>query len=351
MEALVLDANFRSIAVVDTFDSFIWTDRYNKCGDFEIYGPVTSEMLNALTQDRYLWVKGSRNLMIIEQREIASDVDNYDKLTVTGRSLDSILERRIIWGQTVLSGSFQNGIKQLLTANVISPTIADRAIPNFIFEESTDSRITALTVEAQFYGENLLESIQKLCDDKKVGFEVVLNGSNQFVARLYFGTDRSYAQTTNPYVIFSPNYDNLITSDYVETNKTLKTASLVAGEGEGSARKMTSAGSGSGLSRRELFVDAGDISSTTDTGTLTDADYMAQLVQRGTSELAKNKATSTFEGKAEMFRSWMYGKDFYMGDIVQVATDHGITSTSRVIELIHSEDGSGTSVYPTFATV
>lgn len=37
MELLVLNTTFESIAVVDTYESLIWTDRYNAYGDFEIF--------------------------------------------------------------------------------------------------------------------------------------------------------------------------------------------------------------------------------------------------------------------------------------------------------------------------
>ena len=36
MELLVLNTDYESIAVIDTYESFIWTDRYNSYGDFEI---------------------------------------------------------------------------------------------------------------------------------------------------------------------------------------------------------------------------------------------------------------------------------------------------------------------------
>ena len=37
MEVLVLNTEFESVAIIDTFESLIWTDRYYEAGDFEIY--------------------------------------------------------------------------------------------------------------------------------------------------------------------------------------------------------------------------------------------------------------------------------------------------------------------------
>ena len=58
-------------------------------------------------------------------------------------------------------------------------------------------------------------------------------------------------------------------------------------------------GVGTGLNRRELYTDARDVSSTVDNETLTDAEYNAQLSQRGLENLAENIATKSFEGKVK----------------------------------------------------
>ena len=105
-----------------------------------------------------------------------------------------------------------------------------------------------------------------------------MNDKKQFVFKLYAGADRTYAQTENPYVVFSPKFENIANSNYLESKKEYKNVALVAGEGEGAERKTTSVGEGSGLERRELFVDARDISTTTeDNVTLSDEEYKKQL--------------------------------------------------------------------------
>jgi hypothetical protein len=106
LELLVLDASLKSVAVIDTFKSLIWTERYSSYGDFEIYTNVNETALKNLRQDFYLWLRESEQLMIIEQLRIESDAENGNYLAVTGRSLESVLERRIIWKQTLLNGNF-----------------------------------------------------------------------------------------------------------------------------------------------------------------------------------------------------------------------------------------------------
>lgn len=172
------------------------------------------ELLEFLKEDYYLWIKESEHCMIIEDLSIDSDVEEGNHIIVTGRSLESILERRIVWGQKILTGNLQNAIQILLNESIISPSIADRKIGNFIFEPSTDEKITKLVIDAQYTGDDLYSIISGLCAKNNIGFKIVLNDSNQFVFSLYAGVDRSYDQTENPYVIFSPNFENIINSNY-----------------------------------------------------------------------------------------------------------------------------------------
>lgn len=357
MDLYILDPNFNAIAILDYYESLIWTERYYREGDFEIYTTARKDIIETLKEDNYIWTKDSEDTMIIEQVQLSSDVENGDDFIVTGRSLVSILHRRIIWTQTVLSGNFQDEIERLLNENVINPTIPERKIPNFIFQKSTDERITSLTLEStQCFGDDLYDVVSTLCEMKEVGFKVVLSDANEFIFSLYVGEDRSYDQFKNPYVIFSSNFDNIINSNYLESKKTLKTVTLVAGEGEGSERKTIVVPSDAekaktGLNRREMFSDAGDISSSVDGETISDSEYNAQLTQRGEEELSKNIITKSFEGEVDTTELFQYGVDFYKGDIVQIANEYGIEGKSRIIEIVRSHDDSGIDILPTFAAI
>lgn len=352
MDLTVLNTNLDAISIVDTYESFIWTDRYYKYGDFELYAAMREGILDFIRQDYYLQSRDSDHVMIIEKLLISSDVEDGNHITITGRSLESILDRRIIWGQKTLSGNLQNGIKTLLNESIISPSDKNRKIDNFVFEASDDPAITKLTIEAQYTGDNLYDVIQKICEERSIGFKVTLNDKKQFVFKLYAGTNRSYDQTEVPYVVFSPNFENIINSNYVESKSSLKNITLVGGEGEGAARKYTTVGSGSGLNRRELFTDARDISSDIGNGNvLTDAEYTAQLKQRGNEKLAENTDITSFEGQVETTVMFRYGEDFFNGDVVQIANEYGHETTARILEIVISENEEGTSVYPTFKTI
>ena len=57
MELLVLNTDFESIAVLDVYESLIWTDRYNSYGDFEMFFAMEESSLAFLKEDNYLWLK------------------------------------------------------------------------------------------------------------------------------------------------------------------------------------------------------------------------------------------------------------------------------------------------------
>lgn len=351
MEVSVLDKTFQRICIIDTFESLLWTERFNGAGNFEVYTPVDLSLLLQAKQNYYAWLRDSEQVMIIEEIQIASEVETGAHMTISGRSLESMLDRRIIWSQTILNGNLQNGVKKLIDENVINPSIADRKIPNFIFEASTDPAITSLSIRAQYTGDNLYDTLVTICDAYHIGFKVTLNEKNQFVFKLYAGEDRSYGQSKNPYVIFSPQFENIIYSNYIESEKTLKNVTLVAGEDSGTSRRTRIVGSGKGLERRELYTDARDIQSETSEGKIPDAEYNEQLDQRGRENLADHTVTKLIEGQVEAIKTFVYGIDFFKGDIVQLVNEFNMEAKVRVSEFVRAQDTTGYNTYPTFSVV
>ena len=352
MELILLNQSHIKLLVIDTKTSMIWTDRYNKAGDFEIHFSTKSDLYAYIQKRYYLMLDMSRHQMIVENILIKSDAENGDLVKASGRSLESILERRIVWGQRDITGTPQDIIKTIITESIISPVNTDRQISNFIFEDSADPIILGLTsISLQLMGDNLYELITQLCKAFGIGFQITVNTSGQFVFKLYVGVDRSQAQFVNPYVTFSSENDNIVSSEYLTTIVNQKNVSLTAGEGEGNLRKMISCGSGSGIERREIFTDASDISSQVDGTSLTTEEYDARLTERGNTDLAQYNEEEMFSGQADATRSYIYGEHFYMGDIVQTADNYGHSGQSIISEFTIVSDQGGLSMYPTFENI
>lgn len=354
MKLNLLDENLELVDVIDKFSSLIWTDRFYEPGDFELYIPYTKHFVDVLKMGYYLTQKQSNKVMIIESIEFSSSLDEGTIIIVTGRSLESILDRRIIWNLTILDGNMQNQLEILLNDNVINPKISYRAIKNFIFRKVSNPIINSAHVTGKYYGDKLLDVVVNQCKEKKIGFSIELSDDNKFVFSLETGTDRSYDQNDVPYMVYSQKYNNLINSRYIISEKTYKNVALVVGEKypESEERKTEVTGSitSSGLDRRELYSDANDISSSLDDGeVMPDSTYFQLLRQRGNKDLLDYKTTELFDGDMETTRS-EYRKDFFMGDIVQISDTYieVVNTKARIIEMIFSQDKNGFSAYPTF---
>lgn len=367
MDVYVLNTKFETIGIVDSYESFIWTDRFDEYGDFEIMLSPYSQIMDYLIPGNYLWRKDSDHVMIIKTIRIKTSSVESPEAYVIGESLESILKNRVIDSQTILNDTLQNGIEKLLNSTIISPSLSARKIPNFIFKASSDRRITSLKLNAQYFGENLYDVISDLCYSEHIGFKVTLNDKNQFVFELYAGTDRSYDQTDNPYVIFSPHYDNLLNSEYLFDVTNVKNVAYICGEEQDEEEKesgeivihpqvVTSTGDATGLGRKEIFVDGSSLkmSYRTDDGKtiyFSTSEYKDQLIQKGKEELAEYYADENFNGQVANGVQWTIGVDFFMGDIVEIENEYGQSSKSRIVEIITSEDTSGLTFYPSFEAI
>lgn len=349
---ILLDKDLTPIDHIDVYDSAIWAERHREHGDFELYGRPQVLISKGVTTGRFLARQGSDRVMFIENVSITTDVDEGAYATVTGRSLECMLKRRVLWPPVAVNGTVPSVIRHLLESTVINPSDSRRRIPNFVMQEPTDSYISETEMSAQFAGETVYDAIVAICEVYDLGFKIVVN-DGVFVFILYKGTDRSFNQDTNPYVIFSPDFDNLSGSSYSHATDTMTTFAYVAGEeSEDSSRLTAEVDLGpTGLDRIELFVDAGDVLSTDEDGNeYTEEEYGAFLEERGLESLSENSATEFFEGSMDTHGAFIYGQDFFLGDTVQIKNEFGISAASQVLEIVYTKDSTGETIIPTFAT-
>ena len=223
MDFRILDSNFIDRVLLDRYESLLWVDRYDEPGDFELYTPPTDELLKYCQIGNYIYSKESEHLMIIESVQLTTSYENGSRIIIKGRSIECILERRILWYKTQFRKNLEDGIRQILDYSIIQPDDEDRKIDNFTFEYSGDSSINSFIVDLEFeIGTDLLTVIETLCKAANLGFKLTLNSSNQFVFKLYNGVNRSYSQNRVPWVVFSNRFENLITNEFASDATTYK---------------------------------------------------------------------------------------------------------------------------------
>lgn len=342
MIPIIMNKDLVKLAMIEDYSSFIWTTRYYSCGDFELVCPADLDHINLLQIGYYVMRDDDENVGIIEDIEMSKDEDQNEQMIVIGRFLSCILGRRIIATQTQLYGTVSAGVNALINDAIVNPVITARKIDNFAVNWTSFSA----RLDAQYTGKNLLETIEDICETNHLGFKTTLSGGT-FLFTLYEGVNRSYSQSENPYVVFSDEYDNLVSSTYAAQSSEKVTDVLVAGEGEGLDRKTlwVSRENPTGLDRYEAYHDQRNMS--TNDGAVSDEEYQQQMKEEGLEQLTT--LTEAFEGTV-YFDNIKYREDVNVGDICVIKNDKwGVYINSRLIEVIESVGESGEyEVVPTF---
>lgn len=81
---------------------------------------------------------------------------------------------------------------------------------------------------------------------------------------------------------------------------------------------------------------------------LRDVVYTIYLITRGYEKLAEYGITKSFEGSIEADTTFKFKKDYFLGDIVTVKNEYGISEKARIIEVIETFDDNGKSIEPKF---
>lgn len=340
--------------VIDTFQSLIWNVQFFGDSEFELVVAGTPKNIKRLTvgkclvRDVDMSANEFNNVMLIESRQLEFDIEKGWTLTVKGAGLKKIVGRRVVWQQTNLTGSVETGIRYVVTENIINPSDPDRKIDNFILDTAmgiVDKFEDNADFDVQLLGENLAEWITNACTTFGIGWDVSIK-DGKYVFSLKKGTDRTFDQSKNIPVVFSPEYDNLISSIYTYDQENYKNAAIVGGEGEGTAQRVAYIGTAAGLDRFETYVDGTSVSSNGEIITL--ETYMKMLQNYGTAEIGKTAYSEKFEGSVIPNGMYNYGEHYFLGDLVQIENENGISASTRIIEIIYSEDENGWALTPTF---
>ena len=355
VDVYVLDNEFEDEFIFERCESVIWNEYMSGAGDFELYTPLLSSMIPYIKEDICLRIPQSEVMMFIENWEIDITEDRGIYVRVKGRSVLAWLERRVLSTTYEFKGSVQDTILKLLDEHVINPKDTKRKIPDISYKKSAHTGITSKELTFQATGDNLLDLIISLAAEFKFGVKMgpIINETTRkrsLEFSLFLGEDRSHNQEINEPVIFSNKFDNLISALYTKTVKNEKTAAYIQGEGEYPNRKnATIPGTPTGLKRKELYVDARDISSKLEGDvTIPDADYIKLLEARGVLKLADQLVEEDIEADVEPLASFIFNQDYFIGDIVQVETGVGFDVVAQVTGCITSVNTEGTNIVPTF---
>ena len=402
MELYIYNPAIELQGVIDGFTSLRWRRRFFEPGEFELHVAASDENLAMLSENNVIHRVDRSEAGIVEGITIEDTDESGEEITATGRMASCMLDRRIITPTINFNGTVEAAMRKIVSDNAITARPIDKLVLGTAggFTPTATFQVTWKTV---------LTAIEALSKAAPLGFRVRLDVPNkQWIFEVYGGTDRSVMQTARPYVLFSSGFKNISKPTYTFDNTGYSNYAIVGGEGDGSARTIITVDKTNGAARRELWVNASDLTSSADaeddfTGngsttaftlshtpssissvtvggtstsdytqssttitfssapasgaaiavsyayTLSDADYKALLTQRGLEKLADAVKSESFSADAVDTANFQYLTDWDLGDIVSFEK-WGLRLDQRITEVEEVYENGVETVTPTCGT-
>ena len=359
---------------------------------------IESLNINDEAEDPKLEVSGRTLSCILERRINASRLDEsyaqsvkYEGAlgtVVQGIINDEFLDPKMItysWRHRNSDGTTEEGYDSSHPSNnyKVSDKVSAsyRKISNIRYSNS----VTGVTV-AKDYSKlmsvyDILVSISK---KYVTGFRVRLQNGT-FVLETYKGTDRTSAQKVLDPVIFNPVMDNISYVNYFEDQTDFRNVALSYSDASWSPVEFnvsmdTTIFNGyvwvtnnesktneslTGLNRFELAVDARSSASVSgydpseyyypEMGEESDPaqNIVSKVESVATDEFdtGDHDFVKTSEGAIDPLVRYEFGKDYFLGDTVELSNDNGVIMTAVIDEVVRSYDSDGFIVTPNFKSM
>ena len=353
LNIIIMDKDRNFISPLDTYTSIIWHEKYREPGDFEIYAPYALDSRTLLSYGNLVYLQDYNYMGIIEQYEIKFEEEVGYSLIVKGRSMYALLDRRILVSKMDVVDSLNSFMATVFDDNITTPYNPARIIPGLYYIIHPDINPD---VDYVFGYDNICDIVQKICIDHKLGFKIEYNSDQDILlAQFYEGSDRSYEQYINPYVVFSKEYENINAITYYLNTSAWKTYCMVEGWREDAQTAVFSEASSGETStdRREVYLDKTSMSYPIDGLIIPPYRYDELLAFAGKSYINKTRPLPEFSTDIDYESIYIFGTDYNLGDIVQIDCMDilGITFKARITGVIISEDTTGKIITPEYEII
>ena len=363
MELQVLkpfSGGFKRDRVVDDWSSLIWTERYSTAGDFELHSPAIGNIIeqlplgDAFDDDCIVAIRGSDVPMVVESHKIEKKSGEQTIIT-TGRSFETVMDRRVTI-QDVTSGVARTNWQ----IEAVSSAVAAYEVMKSIIEDGDANPLdiipeilllngvseSGVTIKYPVEPKELYAWVLDTLNLNKYGLKSTLPipADSQIAVTIYNGTDRTED------VVFDVALDQIDSATYLLTKLGYKNAMITS-----TANGMEEADTGvdpntssapTGLKRR---VDFQDISA--DVTLAPGSDLTTLTINKGKLALASRLPIALFAGGIAESVADGFGSTYFLGDIVKLAGEYGLSQNARVAEFVRTHDTTGEKSYPTFESV
>ena len=331
----IFDLALNLLGEIDDYESLIFTRDYYTHGTFEIHINANKNNTEYLVKNNIIIVDRALNkcgIIKISERT----AEESEQVMVQGFTLDYLFSKRVILPASPsafdsITGPAETAIKHYIENCITNPLDPDRKMN--IFNLTTD-QARGNTSEYNARGENLSEYLSSIRTEHQMGIETKLNlQSKKIDIDVLIGKDHRTG-TAEP-VIFSTDYDNLLSQNFYESDVEEKNFAYIFGQGEGNTRETATYGTETGIERKEMIVEANV--------------PLESLESVGETELAQYPPIMTFEAEVINRLPFVYEQDFDLGDQVTVTNKKwGVQLNTRIVQITEIYEADSTRIEVAF---
>lgn len=322
------ESGYSLTSSIDNYETLTFTQSFFNVGSFSFSMLADSPQAKYVNVDSFVVISdnfgGATPLIgVIQTVDRAIDEGSKKILRADGLEASCILSYRMVdpgssAARYTSTGTFEAAIKALVNSQCgATVTDANRAFPGFTVAPSA-GRGPSYTFNERW--SNLSEAVQKGCIAAEVGYRISWSGSGLVFDTIH-GLDRTLGNGVNNPAVFSTDFDTVRESHFTLSRSNYKNYAYAGGQGVGTARVIqpvySTDSTPTGYKRREIFVDARDLSATAD------------LTTRGNQALDEYQYESFVEATINPFATFAQSSGATLGDLVTVQS-FGMEAECRI---------------------
>lgn len=377
MRLEVFDFELNRLGLIEIYSSINYTLKFIDVGSFELKCAINEQNVKLIQKNRFLWIEDEVCGII---QYISSSTDD-GTITAKGKLAKEMLNWRWVYPCFVKTGEPAALAESIVNIHCVNPSELKRKMKGLVIGNA-GYVINKPHITYQKTGDTVLTSVQNISTANNLGFEIYFNprNTNPFKFVMLEGKDRTIGNKDgNKPVVFSRDFENIVSGSYEYNDDSFRNIALVAGEtADGSNNEnavrtflvVDQVGSEnvSSFYRKELYVDARDLQSeyseeaTTkdDEGNdvtetvqkkMTEQEYNATLSNRGFEKMGETLVEESYESqiRTDARTIYQFGKDYTYGDYVTVIDKSlGIMLNVQITEMQIVYDANGYDYIPTF---
>lgn len=377
MRLEVFDFELNRLGLIEMYSTITYTLKFVDVGSFELKCAINKQNVKLIQKNRFLWIEDEVCGII---QYISSSTDD-GIITAKGKLAKEMLNWRWVYPCFVKTGEPAALAESIVNIHCVNPSESKRKMRGLVIGNA-GYVINKPHITYQKTGDTVLTSVQNISTANNLGFEIYFNprNVNSFKFVMLEGKDRTIGNKDgNKPVVFSRDFENIVSGSYEYNDDSFRNVALVAGEtadgsnNENAARTflvVDQVGSEnvSSFYRKELYIDARDLQSeyseeaTTkdDEGNditetvqkkMTEQEYNATLSNRGFEKMGEALVEESYESqiRTDARTIYQFGKDYTYGDYVTVIDKSlGIMLNVQITEMQIVYDANGYDYIPTF---